>query len=97
MKSRQLPDFHVNPFSRTLRPKDCPGVTVSNSPGDTLAALEAKPGKDIWLFGGGSLFRSLLDLGIVRDKAYMILAGDDSQVWEPTSIAQVGGGRPWIS
>jgi dihydrofolate reductase len=25
----------------------------------------AGPGKDIWLFGGGSLFRSLLDLGLV--------------------------------
>jgi dihydrofolate reductase len=27
--------------------------------------LKAEPGKDIWLFGGGSLFRSLLALGLV--------------------------------
>ncbi len=30
-----------------------------------MAALRAEPGKDIWLFGGGSLFRSLLDAGLV--------------------------------
>jgi dihydrofolate reductase len=30
-----------------------------------IAALRAKPGKDIWLFGGGSLFRSLLDAKMV--------------------------------
>ena len=53
-------------FSRTLRQTDCPGVTVvSDHPEVTLAALKEKPGKDIWLFGGGSLFRSLLELGIV--------------------------------
>lgn len=31
----------------------------------TLAALKASPGKDIWLFGGGSLFRSLAEEGLV--------------------------------
>jgi dihydrofolate reductase len=30
-----------------------------------LSRLRAGPGKDIWLFGGGTLFRSLLDLGLV--------------------------------
>jgi dihydrofolate reductase len=30
-----------------------------------LAAIKAKAGKDIWLFGGPSLFHSLLDLGLV--------------------------------
>jgi len=30
-----------------------------------VAALKAKPGRDIWLFGGGALFRSLLDAGVV--------------------------------
>ena len=32
---------------------------------EALAALRAKPGKDIWLFGGGSLFSTLLDAGLV--------------------------------
>lgn len=60
-----MPGMQAYVFSRTLRQADCPGVTVSDSPQETLAALKAKPGKDIWLFGGGSLFRSLLDLGLV--------------------------------
>ena len=30
-----------------------------------IADLKAKSGKDIWLFGGGMLFRSLLALGLV--------------------------------
>lgn len=52
-------------FSRTLRQAECPGVTVSNNPAATLATLKATSGKDIWLFGGGSLFKSLLQLGFV--------------------------------
>ena len=52
-------------FSRTLRQADCPGVIVSDNPAATLAALKSRPGKDIWIFGGGSLFASLLDLGLV--------------------------------
>jgi dihydrofolate reductase len=30
-----------------------------------LADLRSKPGKDIWLFGGGVLFRSLLEARLV--------------------------------
>ena len=53
-------------FSRTLRQPDYPEVTiVAERSEETLAALRAKPGKDIWLFGGGLLFRSLLDAGLV--------------------------------
>lgn len=53
-------------FSRTLRQADCPGITVvSDNLERMVATLKEKPGKDIWLFGGGSLFRSLLDLGLV--------------------------------
>ena len=53
-------------FSRTLQPRDHPDVTiVSQNVSETLAALRSEPGKDIWLFGGGILFRSLLDLGMV--------------------------------
>src|ERR1700683_4018116 len=32
---------------------------------EAVAALKAESGKDIWLFGGGVLFRSLLDAGLV--------------------------------
>jgi dihydrofolate reductase len=50
-------------FSRTLRPADHPKVTIVNEhPERALAELREQPGKDIWLFGGGTLFQSLLDL-----------------------------------
>ena len=53
-------------FSRTLRQEDYPGVTIiAEGAEETVAALRAEPGKDIWLFGGGSLFRSLLSAGLV--------------------------------
>jgi dihydrofolate reductase len=53
-------------FSRTLRQQDYPRVTiVAEGAEQTVAALRAAPGKDIWLFGGGSLFRSLLEAGLV--------------------------------
>lgn len=53
-------------ISRTLRQQDHPDVTVvSDYVEKTLGALRKKPGKDIWLFGGGSLFRSLLEMRLV--------------------------------
>jgi dihydrofolate reductase len=53
-------------FSRTLRQQDYAKVTiVSERLEETIASLRAGSGKDIWLFGGGSLFRSLLDAGLV--------------------------------
>jgi dihydrofolate reductase len=52
-------------FSRTLDPAAHPGVSIAADPATTVPALKAAPGKDIWLFGGGELFRSLLDLGLV--------------------------------
>lgn len=52
-------------FSRTLRASDHPAVTISTDVTKTVSALKAKPGKDIWLFGGGGLFRSLLDADLV--------------------------------
>jgi dihydrofolate reductase len=54
--------WQVYVFSRTLPPQDRPGVTiVSADAGARVAALRAAPGREIWLFGGGSLFRSLLE------------------------------------
>ena len=54
--------WQVYVFSRTLPPQDHPGVTVVRADaGARVAALRAAPGREIWLFGGGSLFRSLLE------------------------------------
>jgi len=53
-------------FSRTLRQKDHPDVTiVGDDWKGTITALRERPGKDIWLFGGGSLFGSLVKDGLV--------------------------------
>lgn len=61
-----MPGMKTYVFSRTLRQSDYPNVTIVNEGSEELlAALQAEPGKDIWLFGGGSLFRSFLDLGLV--------------------------------
>ena len=38
---------------------------VANERVEKLAALKEKPGKNIWLFGGGALFRSLAEAKIV--------------------------------
>jgi len=53
-------------FSRTMKPQDHPRVTVvSELNSDWVRELKARPGKDIWLFGGSELFRSFLDAGYV--------------------------------
>lgn len=61
-----MPGMKSYVFSRTLRQADHPNVTVISDKAEvTLAALKKASGKDIWLMGGGALFRSLLDLGMV--------------------------------
>jgi len=60
-----MPGMQTYVFSHTLRQEDCPGVTVSNNPKEILTRLKGADGKDIWLFGGGELFRSLLELRLV--------------------------------
>jgi dihydrofolate reductase len=52
-------------FSKTLKQADCPDATVSADPQKTVTELKKMKGKDIWLFGGGELFRSLLELKLV--------------------------------
>jgi dihydrofolate reductase len=52
--------------STTLDPADHPDVTIiSRDAEKRVADLKAQDGKDIWLFGGGVLFRSLLEAGLV--------------------------------
>jgi dihydrofolate reductase len=52
-------------FSRTLKPSEHPQVTIRDDAERVVAELRTKPGKDIALFGGGELFRSLLAAGLV--------------------------------
>jgi dihydrofolate reductase len=61
-----LPGMEVVAFSRTLPRTTQRGVRVTDEdPVDVVRALKKKKGRDIWLFGGGALFRSLLDAGLV--------------------------------
>lgn len=62
-----MPGMKSYVFSATLRPADCPKATLSSDPAATVRELKQQPGKAIWLFGGGSLFRSLLELGLVDE------------------------------
>lgn len=61
-----MPGMKTIVFSRTLEQSQYPDVTiVGERPHERLASLRAVSSKDIWLFGGGSLFRSLLEAGFV--------------------------------
>ena len=53
-------------FSRTLRAADHPDVTiVADDAGGAVASLRRTDGGDIWLYGGGELFATLLAAGQV--------------------------------
>ena len=73
-------------FSHSLRQDEHPDVTiVSNDLEPRLNALRSQPGKDIWLFGGGELLRSLLAIGCV-------------DTVEPAIIPiLLGGGTPFLA
>ncbi len=73
-KMTTMPGMNTVVFSRTLQASDHPEVTmIGGSATDFVADLRAKPGKDIWLFGGAHLFSSLaaaklvdtVELGII--------------------------------
>jgi dihydrofolate reductase len=51
--------------SRTIEARDYPRLTVTADAARTVVELKAQPGKDIAIFGGGDLFRSLLADGLV--------------------------------
>jgi dihydrofolate reductase len=60
-----MPGVRTIVCSRTLRPADHPKTTIADDAVDIVQTLKREGGKDIWLFGGGSLFRSLLDAELV--------------------------------
>ena len=79
-------------FSRTLRQQDYPNLTiVSENPQRALTDLRAKPGKDIWLFGGGSLFRSLLEarqVDAVEASVIPVLLGEGISLLPPNPSSE---------
>jgi dihydrofolate reductase len=73
-------------FSRTLEPSDFPKVRIESDAERVVKDLKAQPGKDIAIFGGGELFRSLLGVGLV-DRLEMsvipVLLGTGIPVFPP--------------
>jgi dihydrofolate reductase len=59
--------------SRTLRAEDCPQATLTHDAARTVADLRNESGKDIALFGGGELFRSLLAAGLVDEMSVAVV------------------------
>jgi dihydrofolate reductase len=79
-------DWRIYVFSRTLNAAEHPAVTVvSTDIGRTVAELRAQRGRDIWLFGGGNLFGSLLGAGLV------------DQIEIAVMPVVLGGGIPLVS
>lgn len=61
-----LPKMPAYVFSRTLQSIDQSGMTlVGEDVAGVVSKLREASGKDIWLMGGGVLFSSLLEAGLV--------------------------------
>lgn len=71
-------------FSRTMKPADYPQLTISDDAVRTVAELRSRPGKDIAVYGGGELFRSLLAAGLVDDVGVSLIP------------VLLGGGIPFL-
>lgn len=85
-----MPGMTTVVCSRTLTPADHPEVTIiGDHVANAVAELKRAPGKDIWLFGGGQLFRTLLGAGLVdsvEPAVVPILLGDGIPFLPETSI-----------
>src|SRR5262245_6347044 len=68
-----LPNARNIVCSRTLKPSDHPHLTISDDAERTVAELRTTSGKDIALFGGGELFRSLLTAGLVDEVGVSVI------------------------
>lgn len=61
-----IPGMKTVVLSTTLRQPDYPEVTVIGKDAErAVSALRSESTKDVWLFGGGELFRRLLQSGLV--------------------------------
>ena len=62
---KSLPGMKVFVLSQTLSLGDCTDANLRRDATDTIAEIRALPGKDIWIFGGATLFSTMLELGLV--------------------------------
>jgi len=59
-------DTRVVVASRTLDPAENPGIDIiADDLEGRVRAMREQDGKDIWLYGGGQLFATLLRMGLV--------------------------------
>jgi dihydrofolate reductase len=83
--SGAMPGMKCVVVSTTVQPENAVGCEViGRDVPNEIAALRAMPGKDIWLFGGGALFASLLEMGFVDTVEVAIIP------------ALLGGGIPML-
>jgi dihydrofolate reductase len=77
--------------SRTLRPRDHPDLIILPELNrEQMRTIRAQSAKDIWLFGGGELFRTLLELHeveMVEVAVIPVLLGEGVQLL-PSSTQQ---------
>src|SRR4029434_7776980 len=64
-ETKSTPGIQNIVLSRTLRAADYPHVTIHSDAERLVTELPTKAGKDIAIFGGGELFRSLLAARLV--------------------------------
>ena len=84
-----IPGMKVFVVSRTLKQRDYPDATIVNHDcAGVVRGLRAGPGKDIWLFGGGELFRSLVEeelVDTVEPAVCPVLLGEGIPFLPPTT------------
>lgn len=85
-----LRDMDVWVFSRTLSAEEHPGVTiVADAAEDRIRELRSRPGREICLFGGGDLFRSLLEMDqvdVIEVAVIPTLLGDGTPLLPATRL-----------
>ena len=63
--AKSTPELQNFICSRTMRPDDYPDLSLAADAESRARELREKPGKEIAVFGGGELFRSLHAAGLV--------------------------------
>ena len=80
-----MPGMKIYVFSQSLQTPARPDVTVvARNLEQTVAGLRGRSGKDIWLFGGGTLFRSMAEARLVDSVEVTIIP------------ILLGGGQPLL-
>ena len=77
-----FPKFKEYIFSTTLEKVKDDAVLIKDDIESEVKKIKNENGKDIWLFGGGSLTTSLMDLSLV------------DEVWLAVHPVVLGGGKP---